>query len=56
MGTTATQSELSAAIEATDGARSVIRFDSVCIDLEGEECELRFQIAQRIRTRSLLLW
>ena len=56
MGTTATQRELSAAIEAIEGARSVIRSDGVCFDLEGEKRELGFKTAQRIRTRSLLLW
>ena len=56
MGTTATQRVLSAAIEAIEGARSVIRFVSVCFDLEGEKCELGFNIAQRMRTRPLLLW
>ena len=48
MGTTATQRELSAAIEPIEGARSVIRFDSVCFDLEGEKCQLGFKIAQKI--------
>ena len=55
MGTTATQRELSAAIGPIEGARSVIRFDSVCFDLDGEKCELGFKIAHVIRTRSLLL-
>ena len=55
MGTTATQRELSASIEPIEGARSVIRFDSVCFDSEGEKCQLGFKIAQKNRTRSLLL-
>ena len=55
MGTTATQRELSASIEPIEGARSVIRFDSVCFDLGGEKCEQGIKIAHTIRTRSLLL-
>ena len=41
MGNTATEPELSAAIEAIEEARSVIRFESVCFDLESEMCERR---------------
>ena len=55
LGTAATQRELSAAIEPIEGARSVIRFDCVCFDLEGEKCEQGFKIAHIMRTRSLLL-
>ena len=55
MGTTATQRELSAAVEAIEGVSSVIRFVSVCFDLEGEKCELGFKIAQRIRTRCVVV-
>ena len=47
MGTAATQRELSAAFEATEEARSVIRFDSVCFELDGEMCELGFKTAQK---------
>ena len=53
MGTTATQPEQSASIEAIEASIFVIKFDSVCFDLEDKLSELS-KLHQELKPVSVL--